>query len=568
MSKSDAQSSTNAKLLSIIAENGTQFRPNQKIIFNLDPSIGWIKTKESYLVFDILNYSTSNMRLMLAEAGISSIIKRVDVYSRESGLLLETLQDYNKWTATQLQYANDDKTNIINMEGCPSPSNQSKSATAPQPRRYKPSMRKYWSDPANGRCSPVVGGAGNGAEINPAYTSVRFTTPLRCGIFREWDDEKLLPVLMLGGLRVELTLAPVAEVWGSGSIDIVNREPNSYSATADSAGSPNDLAGNKIGFSATGGAGQCAVGDTEFTMLAPCEPGACPFAVGNKVKITGKNGATNLVSTANNQNITITKVERVDAGETIMITTSAGLGGATAITTELTLSYDLPATSDADFDYRITNTEFRIMREDPSNVPMKNTDYIYTTYDLFRDTIPQNQVNFTTDITSTSSQALSLFTMYENPNETDNHFLGLNSYYQGITAGEAGFSMNSVVYFINNKLYPLRAYDPRATGDKVITQNELVKAWGTLNIIPKCLGSAVCADSTIYCNRFLHARELARGQAVFNLQNAEPQIRLTFQNNRSANQLGRPITSSSVFTFCFAKRTLRIDGDTGLQLIQ
>ena len=71
MSKSDAQSSTNAKLLSIIAENGTQFRPNQKIIFNLDPSIGWIKTKESYLVFDILNYSTSNMRLMLAEAGIS-----------------------------------------------------------------------------------------------------------------------------------------------------------------------------------------------------------------------------------------------------------------------------------------------------------------------------------------------------------------------------------------------------------------------------------------------------------------------------------------------------------------
>ena len=57
MSKSNNQSSTNAKLLSIIAENGTSFRPNQKIIFNIDPSVGWVKTKESYLVFDILNNS-------------------------------------------------------------------------------------------------------------------------------------------------------------------------------------------------------------------------------------------------------------------------------------------------------------------------------------------------------------------------------------------------------------------------------------------------------------------------------------------------------------------------------
>tara|TARA_R110000765_G_scaffold281688_2_gene378970 strand:+ start:1339 stop:3045 length:1707 start_codon:yes stop_codon:yes gene_type:complete len=568
MSKSDAQSSTNAKLLSVIAENGTEFRPNQKIIYNLDPSIGWIKTKESYLVFDILNYSTSNMRLMLGEAGISSIIKRVDIYSRESGLLLETLQDYNKWTATQMQYANDDKTNIINMEGVPAPSNQSKSAIVAAPRVYRPSMRKFWSEPANGRCSPMAGGVADGDIISPAYTSVRFITPLRCGIFREWDDEKLIPVLMLGGLRVEITLAPPSEAWTTGETGIVNRVVNNYSDTVDSNGSPSPFALNKIGFSGTGGAGQCATTDNGFTMLAPCRAGDCPFAVGNKVVVTGFNGATAVSSKATTANLTITQVERVDAGNTIKITTSATLGGATAITSALTISYDMDLITDADVDYRITNCEFRIMREDPPNVPMKNTEYIYTTYDLFRDTIPQNQVNFTTDITSTSSQALSMFTMYENPSETDAHYLGLNNYYQGLTAGETGFSMNSVVYFINNKLYPLRAYDPRTVGDKVITQNELVKAWGTLNIVPKCLGSATSADSTIYTNRFLHARELARGQAVFNLQNAEPQIRMTFVNNRSNNGCGRAITSSSVFTFCFSKRTLKIDGDSGLTLLQ
>ena len=548
----------------MIAENGTEFRPNQKIIFNLDASIGWIKTKESYLVFDILNYSTSNMRLMLAEAGISSIIKRVDIYSRESGLLLETLQDYNKWTATQMQYSQDDKTNVINMEGVPAPSNQSKSSIPIAPRSYRESLRKSWTEASNGRVSSMTGGVNDTDEIKPSYTSVRFITPLRCGIFREWDDEKLIPVLMLGGLRVELTLAPPREVWTTGNTGIVNRTPTGYAATADSHGSPNPLAQNLIGFSATGGAGQCAIADTAFTMLAPCQPSACPYVIGNKVKVQGVAAGATILGVSR----TISKVERVDAGNTVKITLSGATGLAAAVTSELTLVYDLPLLSDSDFDYRITNTEFRVMREDPSNVPMKNTDYIYTTYDMFRDTIPQNQVNFTTDITSTSSQALSMFTMYENPSELDNHYLGINNYYNGLSAGETGFSLNSIVYFINNKLYPLRAYDPRTVGDKVITQNELVKAWGTLNIIPKCLGSAVCADSTIYSNRFMHARELARGQAVFNLQNAEPQLRIGFDQNRSNNGAGRPITSTSVFTFCFSKRTLKIDGETGLQLLQ
>ena len=38
----------NAKYVSIIPENGTEFSPAQKIIFNLDPSLGWIKGRDSY----------------------------------------------------------------------------------------------------------------------------------------------------------------------------------------------------------------------------------------------------------------------------------------------------------------------------------------------------------------------------------------------------------------------------------------------------------------------------------------------------------------------------------------
>ncbi len=564
---SNAQSSTNAKLLSIIAENGTTFSPEQKIVFNLDPSIGWLKSKESYLVFDILNNSATNIRLQLASAGISSIIKRVDIYSKQSGLLLETLQDYNKWTATQLQYSQDDKNNVANMEGVPFPNNCSKSANNVDPRVYRDNLRDpSFIHPVNNRCSPL---ARNGAQLTPAYTSVRFTTPLRCGIFREWDDEKLVPILLMGGLRIEITLAPAREVWTQGNAGPVNLAYNQYSNDIYGMGGANsDASGCRLAFSETGqGAGTATIGAVEFTAQSDIRPDASPFAVGNKITVIGLGadaggGAGRPTITKDG---TITSVATAGANDVNLIITTD-----TALTTaiEQECSIKLRAITDVDVDYRITNCEFRVMREDPSNIPMKDTDYTYTTYDMFRDTIPQNQLNFTSDITSTSSQALSIFTMYENPQETGAAQLGVNNYWNGLSAGESGFSMNSVVYFINNKLYPLRAYDPRCVGDKVITQNELVKAWGTLGIVPKCLGSAHGADSTIYTNRFLHARELARGQSVFNLQNAEPQIRLGFVDNRSTNSKGNVLTSTNMFSFVFSKRTLKIDGETGLSLIQ
>ena len=45
-------STNNAKYVSIIPENGTEFKAGQKIVYNLDPSLGWIKGRDSYLVFD------------------------------------------------------------------------------------------------------------------------------------------------------------------------------------------------------------------------------------------------------------------------------------------------------------------------------------------------------------------------------------------------------------------------------------------------------------------------------------------------------------------------------------
>ena len=53
----------NAKYVSLIPENGTQFNPLQKVVFNLDPTLGWIKGRDSYLVFDVLNNSSEELRV-------------------------------------------------------------------------------------------------------------------------------------------------------------------------------------------------------------------------------------------------------------------------------------------------------------------------------------------------------------------------------------------------------------------------------------------------------------------------------------------------------------------------
>ena len=77
-----------SKFVSLVPTNGTEFAVNlgQKVIFELQPSLGLIKGRDSYLVLDILNNSSDNQRLMLGStAGADSIINRVDIYSLRTG---------------------------------------------------------------------------------------------------------------------------------------------------------------------------------------------------------------------------------------------------------------------------------------------------------------------------------------------------------------------------------------------------------------------------------------------------------------------------------------------------
>jgi hypothetical protein len=111
---------------------------------------------------------------------------------------------------------------------------------------------------------------------------------------------------------------------------------------------------------------------------------------------------------------------------------------------------------------------------------------------------------------------------------------------------------------LNNTLFPVQAYNPATSAERVIVDNENVKALATINRDPKDLGSSDGADLDIYTNSFMHSRELAREQFVFDLASAEPQIRLGFSGTRTDNY--------TLHTLVWSKKIVNISSN-GLQVI-
>ncbi len=524
----------NAKFVSIIPENGNEFSPGQKIVFNLDPSIGWVKGRDSYLVFEIENVSR-HLMLTLRSGGISSVIKQVNIFSAQNGMLLESLDNYNQWTSCEMEYSHDDPVNLTNIEGCPK-SIASKRAIGPVTYH---NWGNNYSQPESHRLTQLNN------DCTEQATPVRFCTPLRCGIFRHWDSESLVPVLQMGGLRIELVLAPSIEVTDLAytTNKPFNMAPVLQLFASFSNSNPLDATTLEANFG---------------TTVTPQEVG---LMVGNNITIS----YTTVAGAATTHDAVITAMDATGAQNRPKITFNPGLAVAND-GDNATVTLNATSLTETNIGYKIKSCEFRLLQEMPPDDKMKNIEYVFTSYNLFRDSIPQTQVNFNQDVTSVASKAVSLFTMYEDPQYDTMARWPAQHYTQGLAPDETGVNLNSIVYFINNKLYPLRAYNPQGKADKVINQNEVVKAFGTLNIPVKSLGINERGSLDIYSNRYLHARELARGNSVFNLQNAEPQIRVGFSAPRGQDKYGNQIGNIKMNTYVFSKKVLTIDGENGLSL--
>ena len=527
-------SSNNSRLISVAPSNATQFSPGQKCIIDLDESLGYIKGRDSYLAIDIQNTSTHKDRWSFPNGvGASALIQRLDIYSRHTGQLLESLPQYNQVCGFETQYTHDDFTHLERTEAVGSPSNQYVNAYLNAGGDYSKVSNLDPTNIANNLVSPLNEDGTN------SYVPRRLCIPLKSGVFsRWWDTEKLCPVLNLGGLRLEITFAPVGQVCkrlgyknNSGLVaadDFIIR--NTYENTIEL---KQVLAGNVITTNPAENRGY-------FSSLH--DTGLC---VGNRIDFTYK--ITGILTSVVGRTITAlaagTNPGEVDItfdGAAVV----AGDSGAPNNTGNLNLNVAV------DPSYKIDSVELRVLQMvvpkdgmDKLSKPMK---YEFTSYDHFLNTLPTNVLRHQVPITSVASKARCMVSQFTNAtNENDLYKM---SYYSGVKPLEN--KLNSVQYFINNRLHPLQAYNPGNLHDKPLTLNELVKALRTINKTPQNLGSGERGNLNDYSNTFLLARELARGDYVFDLRNAEPEIRLGFSAVRT--------DVNRVNTFVFSRKVIDV----------
>ncbi len=556
-----------SQFVSIVPENGEQFSPRQKIIINVEPELGYIK-KDSYLVLDVLNTSPNNLSVTFdPRAGVHSLFDSINIYSKETGVLLESLQNYSQWRAVEHQYLFDDKTDIQTKQGVGEPCKafgynivgDANNAAVPKSQVLATAGKLE-----NSRLSAVD------VACNAKYATTRFMCPIKSGLLGAFDEEKLIPILNLGGLRIEIDLAEneKALVKVMGEIQIPAGADNSQLTSAvdlvsDVATSGYSIKGDNAGAAViaqnTADLWLDAGGNNGFESAA-----ATGLVVGNILRIYDHTG--NVVAAAGELTIAAVEVDgaaSVVNGKTVyqfVKVTMTGNISAQDIDTTANNFYIRIANAGQAVSYKLQKVEYRLLQiTPPPNVMAslaKGINYEFTSYELFLDNVPTGALRHQVPINSVASKALAMFSvMFDTTGELAKN---AKSHYSGLVPEDDKVKLNNIVYFINNRLYPLRSYNPQSKGDKVLTLNELNKAWNSIGKQPLCLGNNEFSDLNGYTNTFLIARELARNGFVFDLRNAEPEIRLQFSGTR-ADVL-------RINTFVFSKRVIQTSAQ-GVQVI-
>jgi len=574
----------NSKFIALVADNGTEFTSEQKAIFTIHPDIGFVKGKDSYLSFDMLNTCpNSRVNLFPATSGASSIIQRMDIFSLANGQLLESLTNYNLWCGIENQYMEEDNAH-----------SQLKNGTDPECRAYTCAQtagtgvdatnskinvlteRGYAADPRGtldlgselfsqiSSGSGVVSGANQELDVDTEmcakkFAARKFCIPLKSGIFSHFGvSEKLTPILLFGGLRIEITFAEDKKVMTRAYV--VDGSSATAMVKADSIA--NGIAVDDIATAAAnGGRGAKTLKTIVITGTNITDPADLGIVKGASMILQGTGGSdqTEQAFTVAHAHREFTQTDGTPTARIVLVA-SANLAASTGC--KICFANDSTQST-----YKLKNVELKVLQVIPPQGIMKGmikeSQFDYISWDCFLDNLPLSSLSHQSDITSVASAAKSIFSHYISVS-SENEKYGQN-YYNGQPPHRT--FLQSVQYFINNKLYPLKAYNPSAKNDKVVNMNELVKAFKSIGKDVKRLGECRAGNICDYTNTYLHARELARGeQFVYNLKDAEPQIRLTFSNSRDQAVDGQTCGNVRMIHFVFSVKTIMINKDN-LQLI-
>lgn len=510
-----------SKTISIVPVNGSEFdvTKGQKVIFEIDPSMGLIKGRDSYLCLDVLNNSSDQSRLALdGSAGVDALVARVDIYSLRTGKHLETMDNYNQFMSLANQYYFEDKSNLQTLQGC-----GRKVFTRTWDGAAMSPVEPNVANVEDAMLSPVTAAGGK-----PAYNFRRYVTPLKCGIFRYWDDERLCPVMAMGGLRIELTLE---------SPKVCCHNMNGTNTDA-----------SQIDVVLPGGAG-FAIQDNQAGANVigtnDCAVSECGLAVGNNLSIRYIDAG------AAPQTHACTITAMVDNANKVQLTVNPAVPAGNKTAVNAILAGDTRALR--------VRPQFRLLQVAPTDAVIKEMSkglaYSFTSYDYFVDSLIASVRKHLIELNSVATKAVCVMTTFSDGNKLDDRLS--SSYFAGDTAG--AMNMDSVQYFLKGRLAPVRSYDPRVNEEKIIAQNELSKALTTLNLEPKDLGNTDGKNIEEYSNVFAVARQLARRGYYYNLREAEGQIRLGFSAARANNVITN--------TFVWSQKVVMVDPSGELNVV-
>lgn len=518
-----------SRYISLNPENGTQFTAGQKIQFNIKPSISFIKGRSSYLSFSMENTSDNNrMAHPFNTVGANGWIDRLEIYSLNSGQLLESLTNYNIMANIENQYLNEGVDDLVIKQGCLAPFRSHIVQQDAATKGITSTPESVVVEETGATILSTIDSSGNSKRYNR-----KFVIPVRSGIFSHYgDDEKLTPNVLLGGLRVEITCAR-----NEHAVSNVQAQDNTgatYRLDSYAGGIPiNDVA---------------ASNDLVLTP-AVAHAQLAGFTVGARIRIQNNESATSAGADEIDFQRNITAIAVAANVMTITVDGAAiniGGGGGNGTNPKIMMP------TAEKLKYQVKDLELKVLEVIPPPEMMKNvvkaSQVDFISYETFLDNLPTSALSHQTRFPSVATRAKCIMTHYMNDSQINDEY----SPTQYIGGNPTSTNLNSVQYFINNKLYPLKPYNPNCKQDRIVAYNEIVKAFKSIGKVVRRLGDSRGGSQADYSFTYITARELARGKDfVYQLKDAEAELRTEYSAVRANNH--------RLVSFVFSVRSIMID---------
>ena len=193
--------------IGIPSENGLSYNSTQTIEIQVPPTTKFVNPKDSVLQFNVKitpDSSANNTRLQLdADIGAQVLIKDIRIYDGNRNTLLEEITDYNTMVAMKYDYETNQS--LRNKRGLTE-------GTIVGREESRGSRGSTFSDTdllTNPYFQPAEGDQTDSFDASK-YVSAKVNLPLHTGLFQ---NDKILPIMLLDGLHISITLEDDARVF-------------------------------------------------------------------------------------------------------------------------------------------------------------------------------------------------------------------------------------------------------------------------------------------------------------------------------------------------------------------